>query len=214
MTENWREFLYPLGFIAQLAFTSRIILQWVTSEMKKESVVSPNFWRLSLVGNLILAVHSGIQIQYHVCVVQACNAVISWRNLNLMKPVRDQARLGSVIFMMVLALTGTSFVFLGQEGWFRIPSNAEVHEFWHLMGFLGVILFSSRFWLQWWCAEKQHESYLGPAFWWSSLVGTLVSLVYFAHIKDSVNFVGYVFGLIPYTRNLMLINKARKLARL
>src|ERR1700722_6955471 len=77
--------------------------------------------------------------------------------------------------------------------------------FWHLVGFGGMILFSSRFWIQWWHAEKMNESKLGRLFWWMSLVGSLLSLLYFIRLSDLVNIAGYGVGIIPYIRNLMLI---------
>jgi lipid-A-disaccharide synthase len=67
------------------------------------------------------------------------------------------------------------------------------------------VLFSSRFWVQWWHAEKLCQSQLNPLFWWLSLCGGLLSLVYFIHLGDLVNALGPGFGTIPYLRNLMLI---------
>ncbi|WP_420835497.1 lipid-A-disaccharide synthase N-terminal domain-containing protein [Parachlamydia acanthamoebae] len=29
--------------------------------------------------------------------------------------------------------------------------------FWHCLGTIGLALFASRFWIQWWCAEKQQK---------------------------------------------------------
>jgi lipid-A-disaccharide synthase-like uncharacterized protein len=217
MSEALRELLYPLGFLSGLAFGARFLLQWLTSEMKQQSVVTPAFWRISLAGNLMLMIHSFIQVQYHVCLVQACNAVISWRNLNLMGEARDQAKLQTVVIWMCLALTvpTLAFVLNGESEWFRVPANAwnstekPIENIWHFIGFIGIVLFASRFWIQWWFAEKYKLSYLGRPFWWISLAGDLMSLVYFVRIVDLVNVIGPVVGLVPYLRNLMLINKEK-----
>ena len=182
----------------------------------------PMFWKLSLCGNILLAVHSFIQVQFHVCLIQACNAVISWRNLNLMQPLEQQAtfyRTRQILLYAIMTIFAIFFLhdfFLlpNTEAWFRITStpwqdNADLHiSFgWHLIGFLGLALFSSRFWIQWWCAEKQKTSYLGSSFWWISLAGESLCLVYFLKIHDPVNSIGPAFGLVPYLRNLMLIYK-------
>jgi lipid-A-disaccharide synthase-like uncharacterized protein len=222
MIDDWREWLYPLGFLASIAFSSRMLLQWLTSEVKGRSIVMPTFWKLSLCGNLLLAMHSLIQVQYHVCLIQTCNAVISWRNLNLMKSVKQQISLIKTvkIFIASVAFITTIFwidgyLFLeNKANWFRIPSNPwqdnanlKIPFFWHLIGFIGLALFSSRFWIQWWCAEKQRKSYLSRSFWWISLIGESLCLIYFLKIHDPVNSIGPACGLIPYVRNLMLIYK-------
>lgn len=222
MIDQWREWLYPLGFLSAIAFSSRMLLQWLTSEVKGKSTIMPAFWKLSLCGNILLALHSFIQVQFHVCLIQTCNAVISWRNLNLMQSCQYQKSLQQtlkifiasvIIVWMVFWLNG--YFFLGSsEAWFRIPStpwqehiNHHISFTWHLIGFIGLALFSSRFWIQWWCAEKQKISYLSISFWWTSLIGEVLCLTYFFKINDPVNSIGPAFGLIPYIRNLMLIYK-------
>jgi len=223
MIELWREWLYPLGFLSSIAFSSRMLLQWLTSEIKGRSVVMPAFWKLSIAGNISLAIHSFIQAQFHVCLIQTCNAVISWRNLNLMKPLPQQVTLNRTIKILMVAAFSifaifwlNGFFFLQDEAWFRMPStswhegaNLPISFGWHLIGFLGLSLFSSRFWIQWLCAEQQKTSYLSGSFWWISLIGEAICLVYFLKIRDPVNVIGPAFGLIPYIRNLMLIYKKR-----
>jgi lipid-A-disaccharide synthase-like uncharacterized protein len=223
MIEHWREILYPIGFLSAFAFTARFVVQWISSEMKQKSMVTTIFWKLSLLGNTLLLIHSIIQSQFHIAFVQTCNGVISWRNLNLMQPASKQYSLFTTISVLLSALCCTFFIFLGidfffNEGsfdWFRIPvwrwqTVDDVPFLWHLIGFGGLILFNSRFWVQWWLAEKHKTSYLGPTFWWMSLIGDLFCLAYFLSIKDPVNIVGAAFGFIPYLRNLMLIYKSRK----
>jgi len=227
MSEAWRQLLYPLGFLSSIAFTARFLNQWIVSEQQKKSVVTSMFWKLSLLGNILLFIHSFIQIQFHVCFVQACNAVISWRNLNLMQPAQQQWKLSSTILLMLAGIAATvagfilqsHFVHDSYQDWFRSPisrwSNPEqssVNNWWHAAGFLGLILFNSRFWIQWWGAEKLHKSYLGPVFWWMSLAGAVLCMIYFLRIMDLINLVGPLFGLIPYVRNLMILHKSKQSA--
>ncbi len=225
MNESLRELLYPLGFLSSLAFGSRFLLQWMTSEYYQKSVVTKLFWKLSLIGNILLTIHAFIQIQYHVCLIQACNSVISWRNLNLMQEKADQFKLHTVLAILVTSVLTVTTLFWLQTAdfsgsqWFRVPTNSwqqipvKVNNFWHFLGFIGVALFGTRFWVQWWYAEQEHLSYLGLPFWWMSLVGGVLSLIYFAHLGDLVNLIGPGLGLIPYIRNLMLINKNKKLTK-
>lgn len=185
----------------------------------------PAFWKLSLCGNILLLIHAVIQIQFHVAIVQTCNAVISWRNLNLMQPLNSQKSTRQTIHILIATIFLTFLVFVlqdylffqGSYQWFRIPAtpwqihiDQRVSLAWHLLGFLGLILFSSRFWIQWWDAERSKRSFLGTSFWWISLVGEGLCLTYFLRIHDPVNFLGPAFGIIPYVRNLMLIYRKRR----
>ena len=217
--DDWRVILYPLGFLSSIAFGIRFLVQWLQSEQAHKSIVSPLFWKISLIGNLLLLIHSFIQVQIHVCAIQACNAVISWRNLNLMQTNRPPVSFPTVIFLFCCALFFTIVSFAAQDwiltqkgDWFRIPiapwqtsMQTSTSFFWHLLGSIAYFLFSSRFWIQWWLAEKSHESILPLSFWWLSLIGALLSICYFIHIGDSVNLIGLLFGIIPYIRNIMMI---------
>lgn len=222
MLEEWRTFLYPLGFLSAFAFGARFIIQWLQSEKAQKSLVLRSFWQLSLLGNFSLIFHSFIQVQYHVCLVQACNAVISWRNLNLMQTQRPAVSFKIVCLLFTSSILFISFIFALQDwwimregNWFRTPiapwqsSAPSVSFFWHALGTLAYLLFSSRFWIQWWLAEKAHASQLPLSFWWLSLIGALLSIVYFLRIGDSVNAIGPLVGMIPYLRNLMLIQKSK-----
>lgn len=216
MSEFWRIQLYCLGFVSAFAFGGRFLLQWLTSEIKGQSTVPRSFWVLSLIGNISLLIHSIIQVQFHVALIQSCNAVISWRNLNLLKPPSERVSYGTTWAFLIGSVTVTTLLFLLQnpDNLFRVPvapwqteGTNSVPLSWHLIGMVGLVLFNSRFWVQWWSAERQGRSYLGPAFWWISLIGDALCLVYFIPIKDSVNLIGPIFGLIPYVRNLMLLSK-------
>lgn len=221
--DEWRSVLYPLGFLAALAFGARFIIQWIQSEKAQKSLVPRSFWQLSIIGNLLLMVHSFIQIQYHVCIVQVCNTIISWRNLNLMQTKHPPISLRMVIFLLIGSIMLVTSLFALQDwmivqngDWFRIPtapwqasSTYSISIFWHLLGTIAYGLFSSRFWIQWWYAEKARASTLPVAFWWLSLIGAFLSIVYFARINDLVNLIGPLLGIIPYARNLMLIQKNR-----
>jgi lipid-A-disaccharide synthase-like uncharacterized protein len=222
--DEWRTFLYPLGFLSALLFGARFIIQWLQSEKAYKSIVPRSFWVLSLLGNLLLMLHSFIQIQVHVCMVQACNAVISWRNLNLMQSKKPAVAFTTVLVFLIGSILLTALAFASQSaffswegGWFRIPiapwqttANSSVPFFWHALGALGYLLFSSRFWIQWWLAERSHASYLPVSFWWLSLGGALLSILYFVRIGDSVNLIGPLLGLVPYIRNLMLMQKTKE----
>lgn len=217
MTVTLQEWLYPLGLVSTIAFSLRFLIQWMASEKAHASVVNRPFWWMSLAGNLTLGLHSFIQAQYPIFIVQIINAVISCRNLNLMDAPAAHWRRRTVATALILSAVVGTFVFslAGFEDWMRVPTHLfqtkslEITPFWHLIGTTGVLLFASRFWLQWLQSEWKDTSTLSPAFWWISLAGALFSLAYFAKISDYINLVGPLFGMIPYIRNLMLMRQPR-----
>lgn len=212
-----RTTLYPLGFLATLLFGARFIVQWITSEAKGKSVVPPSFWYISLAGNIALGLHTFIQIQYPFCLLQSLNAVLAWRNLNLQSAQKAPLkRVFWILFLtalfVTLAFIVQSLLSFGYIDWIRTPhtpwdSGAPItlSLSWHLFGFLGALIFALRFWLQWWSAEKKGESFLGMSFWWMSLSGASMALIYFCHMRDFVNIAGYGLGIIPYARNIILL---------
>ncbi len=221
MIEHWREILYPLGYIANLTFGVRFFWQWISSEIEKKSLAGQPFWRLSMIGNFLLCLHALIQTQYHVCLIQAGNAIISWRNLDLFKSSERQVKRRTVyLYLLGASFSITALFFLqsiltNDFDWFRVPANAwkhtaELPSIWHLIGFLAVILFSSRFWVQWWLNEKHKTSQLSLPFWWLTFAGNVACLIYFYRIGDPANFIGPAFNFIPTIRNLMLIYRHQK----
>ncbi len=215
MSGSWQEFLYPLGLLSTVAFTLRFLVQWWASEKARASIVTASFWWLSLGGNIALGVHSFIQAQFLIYIVQLLNAVISMRNLNLMESKESHWSFKNTVAALVLTpILGIIFFSLASyEDWMRIPTHPfqksplSISALWHVLGGLGVLLFASRFWVQWLQSEFQDTSTLGKPFWWISLLGALFSLAYFARIQDYINLVGPLFGMIPYVRNLLLMRR-------
>ncbi len=81
---------------------------------------------------------------------------------------------------------------------------------WKIIGWCGNAVFSSRFIVQWYATEKKKQVVVPTAFWWLSLVGSLLLLIYGLHQKDSVFIFAYAFTWIPYIRNLMIHHKNDK----
>ena len=75
---------------------------------------------------------------------------------------------------------------------------------WKLVGWLGNVIFFSRFFVQWWATEKQKRVVVPNSFWWLSLIGSLCLLAYGVWRRDSVFIFAYAFTWIPYIRNLVI----------
>ena len=76
---------------------------------------------------------------------------------------------------------------------------------WKVVGWSGNLIFFSRFMVQWYYTEKQKRVVVPTAFWWLSLLGTMILLSYaLFHTRDSVFIFAYAFAWIPYMRNLVI----------
>ena len=76
---------------------------------------------------------------------------------------------------------------------------------WKVVGWLGNAVFFTRFFVQWYATEKLKRVVVPVAFWWLSLIGSLLLLSYaLFHQQDSVFIFAYAFTWIPYIRNLVI----------
>jgi lipid-A-disaccharide synthase-like uncharacterized protein len=75
---------------------------------------------------------------------------------------------------------------------------------WKIVGWLGNLVFFSRFFVQWYATERRKQVVVPAAFWWLSLTGSLLLLVYSLRQRDSVFIFAYLFTWIPYIRNLVI----------
>jgi len=75
---------------------------------------------------------------------------------------------------------------------------------WKVIGWLGNAVFFSRFFVQWYVTERRKQVVVPAAFWWLSLTGSLLLLIYSLRQRDSVFIFAYLFTWIPYIRNLVI----------
>ena len=78
-------------------------------------------------------------------------------------------------------------------------------HFWLSVGFLGQAFFSSRFLVQWIASERKGESVIPVAFWFFSIGGGVLLLIYALYRRDPVFIAGQALGLLVYIRNLYFI---------
>ena len=76
-----------------------------------------------------------------------------------------------------------------------------------LIGLLGQVFFFSRFLVQWVASEKKGRSVVPLSFWYLSIGGGAMLLVYAIWREDPVITLGQSVGLIVYVRNLVLIRR-------
>jgi len=78
---------------------------------------------------------------------------------------------------------------------------------WFLLGLVGQGAFFSRFLCQWIASERAGRSVVPTTFWYLSLAGSSLLLVYAIHRREPVFLLGQLFGGFVYTRNLVLIGR-------
>jgi lipid-A-disaccharide synthase-like uncharacterized protein len=76
---------------------------------------------------------------------------------------------------------------------------------WVILGFVAQGFFTMRFVVQWIASERARKSVVPVAFWFFSLGGGVLLLVYALYRKDPVFIAGQALGLLVYVRNLYFI---------
>jgi lipid-A-disaccharide synthase-like uncharacterized protein len=84
-------------------------------------------------------------------------------------------------------------------------------NFWLILGFIGQLMFTMRFLVQWIASERKKESVIPVSFWYFSLAGGLIVLAYAIYRMDPVFILAYLPGNFIYLRNLYFIYKRKKI---
>jgi lipid-A-disaccharide synthase-like uncharacterized protein len=81
---------------------------------------------------------------------------------------------------------------------------------WLIIGFLGQGFFFMRFVVQWIASERAKKSIIPTAFWFFSVGGGTVLLIYAIYREDPVFIAGQALGLFIYLRNIFFIVRERR----
>lgn len=92
------------------------------------------------------------------------------------------------------------------EWWSEFTSKLDLL---FLVGLAGQLVFTSRFVVQWVASERAKRSVMPVAFWWLSLGGASLLLVYAILRADPIFILGQSLGGFIYIRNLALIRRHR-----
>ena len=83
-----------------------------------------------------------------------------------------------------------------------------------VFGYIGQLMFTMRFLVQWVASERARKSVIPIGFWFFSIGGGLLSFGYALTIKDPVFILGQGFGVFIYARNLYFVYRERRGTRL
>lgn len=202
---NW--LVYSVGFMAQILFSSRLIIQWIASE-KQQKVITPTiFWTLSLVASFLLFVYGYLRLDFAIMLGQGLTYFIYIRNLQLQGQWNKFPRLVQWTFLLVPLLIIVYYFNNNKIDVNLLFKNEDIPLRLLILGIVSQVIFTLRFVYQWLYSEHKKVSTLPFGFWLLSLVGALLILAYAVIRKDPVLFVGHSLGTIIYTRNLILIQK-------
>ncbi|MBQ0787242.1 MAG: lipid-A-disaccharide synthase N-terminal domain-containing protein, partial [Oceanihabitans sp.] len=192
--------IYSIGFAAQLLFSSRLIIQWITSEKQKRVATPTLFWTLSLFASFLLFIYGYLRDDFAIMLGQGLTYFIYIRNLQLQN---QWQKFPKVIrwFLLLVPVFISIFYFNNNTIDVERLFKNEAIPFWLLvLGIVSQVVFTLRFVFQWLYSEKQKESSLPFGFWLLSLIGSTLILTYAIIRKDPVLFIGQLFGAVIYSR--------------
>lgn len=89
---SWTNLVWVgIGLLGQAAFSGRMILQWIVSEKRRESVITESFWWFSLFGGLTLFSYFVFRQDPVGILGQASGIVIYARNIRLIHKRKKRA---------------------------------------------------------------------------------------------------------------------------
>ena len=196
--------IYAIGFLAQLMFSGRLIIQWFLSEKQKRVLTPSTFWWLSLGASFLLFVYGYLRDDFAIMLGQTLTYFIYIRNLQLQGQWIKSPKILRwflFIFPILLVIYGYNNGHYDIDKLFR---NEDIPLWLLLLGSIAQVIFTLRFIYQWIYSERKKKSSLPLGFWLLSLVGGLLILTYAILRRDPVLFVGHLMGVFIYYRNMKL----------
>jgi len=202
--------IYLLGFISQVLFFMRTLLQWVLSERAKK-VLSPTiYWVLSIIASYLFCIYGWFRNDFSILLGQLISYYIYIWNLNengVWKKI-------NVVVQAILFLTPICAIgFVLKNGDYFVSNflnNIKIPLWLIIWGSAGQIIFTLRFVYQWIYSMRRNESLLPVGFWIISLVGSGIIASYGVIRVDPILILGQSVGFIAYTRNIVIYRKELK----
>lgn len=202
--------IYLLGFISQVLFFMRTLLQWVLSERAKK-VLSPTiYWVLSIIASYLFCIYGWFRNDFSILLGQLISYYIYIWNLNengVWKKI-------NVVVQAILFLTPICAIgFVLKNGNYFVSNflnNTKIPLWLIIWGSAGQIIFTLRFVYQWIYSMRRNESLLPVGFWIISLVGSGIIASYGVIRVDPILILGQSVGFIAYTRNIVIYRKELK----
>ena len=206
--ENWP--IFAIGFLAQLLFSARLISQWFLSEKAKKVETPVLFWKLSLLASILLFTYGYLREDLAIMLGQFLIYGIYWRNLHLMEEWHKRNILFKILVIAFPFFISAYIIFFGTLQWSDLFKSENITGLLIALGILGQIVYTSRFFYQWYFSEKNQESSLPLGFWILSLIGSILLFTYGIFRHDPVLIAAHFFGAIIYMRDIYLLKNTSK----
>ena len=203
---NW--LIYSIGFLAQILFAGRLITQWFLSERAKKVETPSLFWKLSLVGSILMFMYGYLREDAAIMLGQVLIYTVYIRNLQLQNQWSGSNSFLKMIYIGAPLLIATYLIFISNFDLQYLFSRENIAPWLMTLGRRGQVVFNSRFFYQWIYSEKKKVSTLPLGFWMLSLVGAVLILVYGILRKDPVLIASHCFGGVVYIRNIYLLRNS------
>ena len=204
--------IYTIGFVAQILFSARLLLQWILSERNKRVMTPSLFWKLSLLASFLLFVYGYLREDFAIMLGQSLTYFIYIRNLHL-QGHWQKAHWAFRAFLIAFPIGIVAYAYNNGKYDIDLLLNNEAIPQWLLiLGIVSQVLFTLRFVYQWLYSEKKKQSHLPMGFWVLSVTGASLILLYAVFRKDPVLLFGHGAGLIVYLRNIVILRKQDALA--
>lgn len=202
--------IFLIGFISQVLFFTRTLLQWILSERAKK-VLSPTiYWVLSIIASYLFCIYGWFRNDFAILLGQVISYYIYIWNLNENGVwYRVHPLLRTILILTPVAAFGYVF----KNGHYFVEnflSHPNIPLWLLIFGSLGQIIFTLRFVYQWIYSMRRNESLLPLGFWLISLIGSGIIVIYGMIRLDPVLILGQSVGFIAYTRNIILYRKEIK----
>ncbi len=83
----------------------------------------------------------------------------------------------------------------------------DVSPFWLAFGLLGNATFATRWLVQWYVSERAAKSVIPMLFWYLSVAGSVILLIYALHRRDPVFVLASLPNSLIYVRNIVLMRR-------
>ncbi|WP_407556740.1 lipid-A-disaccharide synthase N-terminal domain-containing protein [Winogradskyella sp. 4-2091] len=201
--------IYSIGFLAQILFSSRLIIQWITSEKQRKVITPKTFWTLSLIASFLLFIYGYLRLDFAIMLGQSLTYFIYIRNLQLQGQWQKFPKAVQYLLFFAPIFIVVFYFNNNQIDVDLLFKNTDIPTWLLVLGIVAQVIFTLRFVYQWIHSERHKVSTLPLGFWILSLVGAGLILTYAIIRKDPVLFIGHLFGLIIYARNAYLIRQTK-----
>ncbi len=207
--------IFIIGFIAQILFFARTIVQWFKSEHEGQ-VISPTlFWKISLLASVLMLIYGILRNDAAILIGQILVYFIYIRNIQLKG---DWRKMGLATRLAIVAAPIIIIGYLFAGTGYSLATffkNTDIPLWLMVWGISAQLIFIFRFFYQWIYSEAKKESMLPLGFWVISIAGSTMILIYGIFRLDPVLVFSHCLGLFMYYRNLLIhFNKKSLFSRL